>query len=110
MLFTKSVGLAGWFRLVGWPLGFRLLETLVRVALLLLRGEPSRVLKNLQESPKILRSQVRAMVWIGLVLPAGVAMLLPRLPHDHGLTSHGRPWAVASWTRVLSTGSNFEVR
>ena len=38
------------------------------------------------------------MVWIGLVLPAGVAMLLPRLPHDHGLTSHGRPWAVASWT------------
>ena len=50
------------------------------------------------------------MGWIGLVLPAGVAMLLPRLPHDHGLTSHGRPWAVASWTRVLSTGSNFELR
>ena len=50
------------------------------------------------------------MGWIGLVSPAGVAMLLPRLPHDHGLTSHGRPWAVASWTRVLSTGSNFEER
>ena len=48
------------------------------------------------------------MGWLGLVLPAGVAMLLPRLPHNHGLTSHGRPWAVASWTRVLSTGSNFE--
>ena len=55
---------SGW--LVGWPLGFRLLETLVRVALLLLRllespQESSRISKNPRKS-----SDPKSVHWVGL--------------------------------------------
>ena len=87
MLFTKSVGLSGWFRLVGWPLGFRLLETLVRVALLLLR-----LLESPQESPRIpenpqMPSPCNGLDWLGLASRGGnAASEAPTRPRPH------QPW------------------
>ena len=67
----------------------------------------TRLPRNPQKSPEIPKRNPESvrMGWIGLGhwQQRGVALLLPTEAPPQ-LTSHGRPWAVGSWTGVLSVG------